>query len=83
MNSHNTGLVWEIVRRKGKYHKIEALTKDVDSKLSIDWRKKSIHEMNEPPCYVEGDCNWKKNDTSKKKKKTYQLIKHDILTKNS
>jgi hypothetical protein len=51
-----------------KYHTKEALTKDIDSKLSIDWRKEPIHEMNEPPSNVEGDCNWKKNDTSIRKK---------------
>lgn len=22
--------------------------------------------MNKPPCYIEGDCNWKENDTAKK-----------------
>jgi len=21
--------------------------------------------MNEPPCYIEGDSNWKENDTAK------------------
>jgi hypothetical protein len=36
--------------------------------------------MNEPPCYVEGDCNWKKNDTSKTKQKDLSLIQHKTLT---
>ena len=22
--------------------------------------------MNKPPCYIEGNCNWKENDTAKK-----------------
>lgn len=31
--------------------------------------------MNEPPGNVEGDCNWKKNDTSIRKKKTMRKNK--------
>lgn len=65
-----------------KYHKTEELTKDINSKLSIDWRKKPIHEMNEPPCYVEGDCNWKKNDTSQKEKKSNELSPIHITDKH-
>jgi len=33
--------------------------------LSIDRREKSIHKMNKPPCYIEGDSDWKENDTAK------------------
>lgn len=34
------------------------LTKYIDSKLSIDRREKAIHEMNEPPCYIECNSYW-------------------------
>jgi len=58
-----------------KCHTTEALTKDIDSKMNIDRRKKTIHKMNEPPGNVEGDCNWKKNDTSIRRKKTMRKNK--------
>lgn len=30
--------------------------------------------MNKPPCYIEGDCNWKENDTAKKLAVRYQQL---------
>ena len=41
------------------------LTKDINSKLRIDWREKAIHKVNKPPRYVESNCYWKQNDTAK------------------
>jgi hypothetical protein len=35
------------------------LTKDINSKLRIDWREKAIHKVNKPPRYVESNCYWK------------------------
>lgn len=44
---------------------INLLTKDINSKLGINRREESIHKVNKPPCYVEGDCNGKQDDTAK------------------
>jgi len=44
---------------------LNMLTKDINSKMGIDWREESIHKVNKPPCYVESDCNGKQYDTAK------------------
>ena len=33
--------------------------------------------MNKPPCYVKGDCNWKKNDAAKEKNSDLSPIHHN------
>lgn len=38
-------------------------TKYINSNTSINWREKSIHKTNKPPCGIEGDCHWKQDNT--------------------
>ena len=42
------------------------LTKNINSKLSIDRREKSINKMYEPPGYIESDSYREKDDTAQK-----------------
>lgn len=54
----------EVARNRADVH-----TKNVDPKLSIDWRKETIHKMNEPPGDIESDCYWKQDHTAELNKK--------------
>ena len=43
------------------------LTKNINSKLSINWREKAINKVNKPPRNVESDSYWKQDNTAEKK----------------
>ncbi|KAF9662533.1 hypothetical protein SADUNF_Sadunf18G0064000 [Salix dunnii] len=61
-----------IKRKRLMVLNINLLTKDINSKLGINRREESIHEVNKPPSYVEGDSNGKQDDTAK------QLSKNNV-----
>lgn len=41
------------------------ITKDLNSKLLVNWREEPINKMNKPPRYIESDCYGEQDDTAK------------------
>lgn len=48
-----TNILGRIIHRDCQITKI--LTKNIISKVSINWREKFIHKVNKPPCNIESD----------------------------
>jgi hypothetical protein len=59
INTSHTHLPMLGMEEKKKILINNMLTKDINSKLRIDWREKAIHKVNKPPRYVESNCYWK------------------------
>lgn len=58
------------------------LTKNVDSKLSIDWGEEAIHKVNKPPRYIESDCYRKQDNNAKEQTvSNYNGIKEEAVRK--
>lgn len=59
--------------------KDKMLTKYFNSKMSINRREEAVHKMNEPPCYIESNSYWKKDDTAKKIEQVTSKTRNNVL----